>query len=84
MRVVMNKIRDAIGAMRPGTNAPANSSNARGVLIGIQADVYDLEGMTVEGLKILCERFGLRRSGLRSELIVRLLAELKDCEARCA
>ena len=65
---------------------PRQVSNARGVPLekGIQAEVYDLEGMTVEGLKSLCERFGLRRSGLRGELIVRLLAELKDREARCA
>ena len=40
--------------------------------------------MTVEGLKLLCERFGLRRNGLRGELIVRLLAELRDRETRCA
>ena len=86
MRVVMNKIRDVISAMRSGVSTPEELSKARGVPIdkGIQAEVYDLEGMTVEGLKLLCERFGLRRSGLRCELIVRLLAELRDHEARCA
>ena len=51
---------------------------------GVQAEVYDLDGMTVEGLKVLCERFGLRRNGLRGELIVRLVAELNDRGARCA
>ena len=86
MRVLMNKVRDVISAMRSDANTTAESSNARGVPIdkGIQAEVYDLEGMKVEGLKLLCERFGLRRNGLRGELIVRLLAELRDREARCA
>ena len=86
MRVVMNKIRDVISSMRSDLNTPAELSNARGVPIvkGIQAEVYDLEGMTVRGLKILCARFGLRHSGLRGELIMGLLAELKDREARCA
>ena len=40
--------------------------------------------MTVEGLRLLCTRFGLRRNGLRGELIERLLAELRDRGARCA
>ena len=86
MRVVMNKVRDVICAMRSGVNTPTELSNARGVPIdkGIQAEVYDLEGMTVEGLKILCASFGLRRCGLCGELIVRLVAELKDRKARCA
>ena len=86
MRVVMNKIRAIIGAMRSDADTPAESSDARGVPSdkGVQVEVYDPDGMTVEGLKSLCERFGLRRSGLRGELIVRLLAELKDREARCA
>ena len=86
MRVVMNKIRAVIGAMRSDANTPAESSDARGVPIdkGVQAEVYDLDGMTVEGLEVLCERLGLRRNGLRGELIVRLVAVPNDRGARCA
>ena len=80
------KVRDAVGAMRPDTETTTSSSHARGTPQekGTQVEVYDLEGLTVEGLKGLCDRFGLRRSGLCGELIVRIMAELRDGEARCA
>ena len=86
LQVVTQKVRDAVGAMRPDTETTTSSSHARGTPQekGTQVEVHDLEGLTVEGLKGLCERFGLRRSGLRGELIVRIMAELRDREARCA
>ena len=34
------------------------------MLAVFQAEVYDLEGMTVDGHKHLCERFGLCRNWL--------------------
>ena len=40
--------------------------------------------MTVEGLKMLCARFGLKRSGLRDELIKRIKAELDEREEPCS
>ena len=48
---------------------------------GVQVEVYDLDGLTVPGLQTLCSRLGLRRNGLRSELVERVDVELK---ARCA
>ena len=50
---------------------------------GIQVEVCDLDGMTVEGLRLLCVRLGLRRNGVRGKLIERLVAKLRDDEARC-
>ena len=86
MQVVLTKIRGAFGAMRSDTATRAETSDARGVPVHkvTQVEVYDLEGMTVEGLRLLCTRFGLRCNGLRRELIERLLAELGDRGARCA
>ena len=51
---------------------------------GVQAEIHDLDGMTVEGLKMLCARFGLKRSGLRDELIKRIKAELDEREEPCS
>ena len=36
--------------------------------------------MTVEGLKLLCARFGLKKNGLRDELIRRIEAEFDERE----
>ena len=56
----MNKVRAVMGAMRSDANTPAESSDACSVPIdkGIQAEVSDLGGMTVEGLKLLYEHLG--------------------------
>ena len=47
---------------------------------GVQAEIHDLDGMTVEGLKLLCARFGLTKKSLRDELIRRIKAELDERE----
>ena len=69
-----------------GCITQAESSDARGMPIDkrVQVEAYDLDGITVKGLRLLCARFGLRRNGLRGELIVRLVAELNDRGACCA
>ena len=50
----------------------------------MQAEVHDLDGLAVQGLQALCARLGLKRSGLRSELILRVNAELETRWARSA
>ena len=60
------------------------TSNAETFDKGVQAEVYDLDGLTVQGLQALCVRLGLKRSGLRGKLILRVNAELDVRGARCA
>ena len=77
------------GAMHPEPTSRARTTkkkkgNAQAVDKGVQAEVHDLDGLTVQGLQALCARLGLKRSGLRSELILRVNAELETRWARCA
>ena len=51
---------------------------------GTQAEIFDLDGMTMEGLKHLCVRFGLMRSGLRNELVQGTKIELAYREGSIA
>ena len=58
--------------------------DAQAIDKGVQAEVHDLDGLTVQGLQALCARLGLKRNGLRSELILRVTAKLDVRCARCA
>ena len=88
-RAIWAMIRGVFGAMHPEPQTRARSTKtkrgvAQSVEKGVQAEVYDLDGMTVPGLQALCTRFGLKRSGLRGELVLRVNAELEARSARCA
>ena len=89
VRAVWKMIWGAFGAMHPEPTSRARStkkkrSDAQASDKGVQAEVYDLDGLTVQGLQALCARLGLKRSGLRGELILRVNAELDARSARCA
>ena len=49
-----------------------------------QVEVYNLDGMTVQGLQHLRARFGQKRNGLCHDLIERINAEMDVRGARCA
>ena len=66
------------------TKNKKTKSDAQAVDKGTQVEVYDLDGMTVQGLQHLCARFGLNRNGLRNDLIERINAEMDVRGARCA
>ena len=89
MRAIWKAIRGAFGAMHPEPvtrtrNAKKKRGDAQVVDKGVQAEVHDLDGLTVQGLQALCTRLGLKRSGLRGELVLRVNAELDARSARCA
>ena len=91
VRMIWQAIRSVFGAMRslPTTRARTSTTkkkrgDAQAVDRSVQAEVYDLDGLTVQGLQSLCTYFGLKRNGLRSELILRVKAELDVRSARCA
>ena len=88
VRAVWKMFWGAAGAMHPETPSRTRSvKKKRGDAQadkGVQAEVYDLDGLTVQGLQMLCMRLGLKRSGLRGELILRVTAELDARSARCA
>ena len=79
-----------MSALRLETSAPMKAKRAKGHARGqmlpkvVHVEIHDLDGMTMEGLKILCARFGLKRSGLRDELIKRIKAELDEREEPCS
>ena len=90
IRAVWNTVKGMMSALRFETSAPMKTKrakgHARGQMIpkGVQAEIHDLDGMTVEGLKRLSARFGLKRSGLRDELFKRIKAELDEHEEPCS
>ena len=89
VRAIWKAIRGVFGAMHPEPTSRTRTTrkkrgDAQAVDKGVQAEVHDLDGLTVQGLQALCARLGLKRSGLRSELILRVNAELDARSARCA
>ena len=89
MRAVWKAVRKMLGAVHPDPTPHASRQrkkrgDAQAVDKSVQAEVHDLDGLTVQGLQALCARFGLKRSGLRRELILRVNSELDVRSARCA
>ena len=89
LRAVWKAIREMFGAVHPELTPRTSKSkkkrgDAQAADKSVQAEVHDLDGLTVQGLQALCARFGLKRSGLRSELILRVNSELDVRSARCA
>ena len=89
MRALWKAIRGVFGAMHPELTSRTRSTkkkrgDAQAIDKGVQAEVHDLDGLTVQGLQALCARLGLKRSGLRGELVLRVNAELDARSARCA
>ena len=89
VRALWKAFRGVFGAMHPEpTPRTSKTKKKRGdaqvVDKSVQVEVHDLDGLTVQGLQALCARLGLKRSGLRSELILRVNAELDVRSARCA
>ena len=44
---------------------------------GVQCELVNLSGLTVEGLQAECRRTGLRSNGLRADLVPRVDSELR-------
>ena len=91
VRTIWLAIRSMISAMRSSPTTRARTptkktkrGDAQAVDKSVQAEVYDLDGLTVQGLQTVCMNFGLKRTGLRAELILRVKAELDVRSARCA
>ena len=89
VRAIWKAFRGVFGAMHPEPTprikiTKKKKGDAQAIDKGVQAEVHDLDGLTVQGLQALCVRFGLKRNGLRSELIVRINAEMDVRGARCA
>ena len=89
VQAIWKAFRGAFGAMHPEPTSRTKATkkergDAQAIDKSVQAEVYDLDGLTVQGLQALCARLGLKRSGLRSELILRVNAELDARSARCA
>ena len=86
IRAVWSAVKGARGAMLLGTSVMQKTRKAKGhaqrdpFQKGVQAEIYDLDGVTLEGLKMLCACFGLNRIGLRDELMQRIKAELHERE----
>ena len=89
VRAIWKAFKGVFGAMHPEPTSRTRTTkkkrgDAQAVDKGVQAEVHDLDGLTVQGLQALCARLGLKRNGLRSELILRVNAELNVRCARCA
>ena len=89
VRAIWKAFRGAFGTIHPESTSRTKAmkkkrGDAQAIDKSVQAEVHDLDGLTVQGLQALCARLGLKRSGLRSELILRVNAELETRWAQCA
>ena len=86
VRAIWKALRGMFGAMRPGPTPRTRTTRKRtsDAHKDMRVEVYHLDGLTVQGLQALCARFGLKRNGLRSELIERINAAMDVRCARCA